>query len=222
VIMSKEMSFLKVAEVTETVDANPYVIRANFNTTGGFPWARLANDMQNQILDQSASRIFAERQFASRLPEPLQPRQGQLLYALMTQTLSIERPRQRIEGHGPEDTLKVTLSTVVRRDWFGFDNTTPQFQDQVCAAMAQTWPPQSWTGVSIIRLVRTLQGGLPGDAANLRHFIELVLPRRNVRVETFALANLTGWTSKHDFALLLTRQLNLRHTIVAGVDEYAV
>jgi|688.fasta_scaffold342714_2 hypothetical protein len=45
--MSKEMSFLKVAEVTETVDANPYVIRANFNTAGGFPWGRLANDMQN-------------------------------------------------------------------------------------------------------------------------------------------------------------------------------
>jgi hypothetical protein len=159
--------------------------------------------------------MLAERQFASSLPERLQPTQGQLLYALMTQTLSIERPRQRIEGHGPEDTLTVTLSTVVRRDWSGFNNTTQQFQDEVCAAMDVQ--PQSWTGVSRIRLVRT-----PSVAINSRHFIELVRQGRHVRVETFELSNLEGWTSRHDFALSLTGQLHLRHAVVAGVDEYAV
>ena len=113
--MSQEISFLKVAEVTETMDANPYVIRANFSTAV-FPWARLeergGTDIQGIILGLSASRVFADRHFSSRLPEDLQPLQGQLLYALMTQTLSIDQSRPRIEGHGPEDTLTVTLRTV--------------------------------------------------------------------------------------------------------------
>jgi len=110
------------------------------------------------------------------------------------------------------------LKTEVRRDWSCFDNTTQQFKDDVCAAMDVQ--PQSWTGVSRIRLVRT-----PSVAINSRHFIELVLPGRHVRVESFELANLAGWTSRHDFALSLTGELHLRHAVhavVAGVDEYAV
>ncbi len=215
---------MKVAEVTETMDANPYVIRANFSTAV-FPWARLGErggeDIQGMILGRSASRTFADRDFRTRLPEDLQPRQGgELLYALMKQTLSIERSRARIEGHGREDTLTVTLSTEVRRDWSGFENTTQQFKDDVCAAMDVK--PQIWTGVSGIRLVRTLPGGPAGLAINSRHFIELLHQGQHVRVETFALANGTGWTSRHVFALRLTGELHLRHTVVAGVDEYAV
>ena len=103
----------------------------------------------------------------------------------------------------------------MRRDWSGFNNTTQQFQDEVCAAMDVQ--PQSWTGVSRIRLVPK-----PDVAINSRHFIELVLPGRHVRIESFELANLAGWTSRHAFALSLTGKLHLRHAVVAGVDEYAV
>jgi hypothetical protein len=73
VIMSKEISFLKVAEVTETMDANPYVIRANFNTAV-FPWAgfekRGGDDIKDMILRLSASSMLASQQLQTNsVPE---------------------------------------------------------------------------------------------------------------------------------------------------------
>jgi hypothetical protein len=210
--------------------ANPYVIRANFKTAV-FPWAELDEHepgIANRILVLSASSVFASREFQSRLPEALQPPQGQLLYPLMEQTLKIERSRQSIEGHGPEDTLTVTLSTVVRRDWSGFQNTTQQFQDQVCAAMDKA--PRTWTNVSKIRL----RLGLGYD--NGKIYVDVVqrVPHRNhrnlgnhyreqtVQLDTFLPTNGRDWVSDHDFARRLTQELQLRWRHVGGVNEYAV
>ena len=191
---------------------NPYLITTNLKTAV-FPWDKLlkhGGDTAEQILGLCTTHTFAYRHFTSRLPDAFQP-PGHELHALMTQTLKIERSRAEIEGHGPQDTLTVTLSSAVNRDSSCFDNTTQQFQHAVCAAIDV--PPLTWTGVSRIRLVRTL--GNPCVLVNTRHFVELVRQGAHgqeiVCAETWALANLTGWTSRHVFAHRLTQDLHLRH-----------
>jgi hypothetical protein len=149
----------------------------------------------------------------------------------MEQTLKIERSRQRIEGHGSEDTLTVTLSTVVDRNWSGFQNTTQQFQDAVCAAMDV--PPQTWTNVFKIRL----RLGLGLDFRRIYVDVVQRVPHRNhrnlgnlgnhyreqtVRLDTFLLTDGRTWVSEHDFARRLTQELQLRWRLVGGVNEYAV
>ena len=214
--------------------ANPYstgITRANFKTAK-FPFDRLLEHEEgiaNKILGLSAARVFASRVFYKRLPDALQPQEGHVLYdehhdvhALMEQTLKIERSRQRIEGHGPEDTLTVTLSTVVKRNWSGFQNTTQQFQDAVCAAMDM--PPRTWTNVFKIRL----RLGLGHDFRKIYVDVVQRVRRRNhyheqtVQLDTFLPTDGRTWVSEHDFARRLTQELQLRWRHVGGVDEYAV
>jgi hypothetical protein len=211
--------------------ANPYVIRANFKTAV-IPWPELLEHepgIANKILGLSAARVFASRVFYKRLPDALQPQEGHVLYdeelpvhALMEQTLKIERPRQRIEGHSPEDTLTVTLSTVVDRNWSGFQNTTQEFQDAVCAAMDM--PPRTWTNVFKIRLRR----GLGYDFRRIYVDVVQRVWRRNhyreqtVQLDTFLHTDGTTWVSEHDFAHRLTDELQLHWRNVRGVNEYSV
>jgi hypothetical protein len=112
--------------------ANPYLIRANFCdhfNTAVFPWAELrargVPEIQDNILGLCASRVSASRMIKCRLPEALQPAQGQLLYAHIDENLEVERSRRSIRGHGVlRESLTVTLSDFVRRDWWDFENTT--------------------------------------------------------------------------------------------------
>ena len=206
--------------------ANPYVIRANFNTAV-FPWDKLIQyqpEIANRILRESGSGVFASREFQSRIPEAMQPLQGALLYAPMHQYLIIERSRQRIEGHSGEDKLTVTLGTLVNRDWNAFDEPALALdRDAVCVAMSYS---QTWTDVSRIRLI---QGQNHWEQQQARCYVELVRQRAEggeeiVRVEDgFSLKNHDTATSMQNFAQSLTEMLYLRETVVgAGVHEYAV
>lgn len=195
--------------------ANPYVITTNLNTansdTQPFPWHKLARDTAREILGHCSSRIFASNEYSRRVPDALAPEQ--VLYARISQTLEIERSRAGIEGHGPKDTLTVTLSTYLLPNSSEFVDTTQQFQDEVRDAMHV--PQRKWPNVSGIRLTRA-------DSQS-RWFVDLIRRVSHgeeiVRVEPWALSNMTGWTSRHSFVRMLTDELHLRHVAAAGADD---
>lgn len=207
------------------MDANPYlttrpstsVTKTNLNTAV-FPWDQLlhhAEDTAGQILGRCSSRIVAHCMYRRRVPAALEP-PGHELYAWIEHTLEIERSRADILGHGPGDTLTVTLSTRLTDGQFR--NTTQQFQDALRAAMVR--PTRTWTEVSGIRVTRAYN-------VHTRWFVELVRRGPNgdefVRVEPWSLNNETGWTSRYAFVRMLTDELHLRQVASgAHFDQYAI
>jgi hypothetical protein len=91
---------------------NPYVVR-----TGVFDWFGLKDknsDMTDRILRLAGLRIELRWLDQSReLPDELRPpgRPAHLPeYPLYEQNLVIERSRHSIRGHGPRDSLTVTMT----------------------------------------------------------------------------------------------------------------
>ncbi len=211
--------------------ANPYVIRANFNTAV-FPWDLLlerGGDLADKILGLCHSKIFAYRVNQRPCPEAVRPPQLPS-YLSTNQILEVERSRAEITGHGPHDKLTVTFSDIVTRGHgFGLDRYAaeaeeeglPFDEDAICAAMDYK---HTWTDVSKIRLVR---GRAYLDDQCTRCYVELVRQgtdgEETVRIgHGFSLTVMPGYTPMHIFARRLSEELHLRHAFVDGVDEYAV
>ena len=206
-----------------------------------FPWKQLlekAPGIAHKILSISSSRVLAYRSHERRSHEA-QKLLPKMPIALDTeQILEIERSRDEIEGHCPQDTLTVTFSDVVRRGSLWLDSEVeeaiennssddesswddlPLDANAICAKIsAEMDLKQTWTDVSKIRLV-------PSTAYDRTTcYVELVRPgedgEETVRVQHgFLLSDRPKYTSMLTLMSKLSEKLLLRCTKVDGVYEY--
>jgi hypothetical protein len=192
---------------------NPYVVR-----TGVFDWFRLKKenpDMTDKILGQTGLRIELTwlnqtRRLPAELRPPGMPAERQY-WPMFIQKLVIDRSRHSIRGHGPCDSLTVTD----RRDYtfqYAEEQGWPFDKEAVFAALDYT---QTWTDVKKIWLLR-VDGGY-----NIRYHMQLV--RRGEEIVTIPESKLSCTAHLKDLIVhRLTEGLQLRHTVVGGVDEYSV
>jgi hypothetical protein len=228
------------------MSTNPY-------TPEQFPWGKLLQHEQgivHKILSLASARVLANTFQKRRSPEFLRKILPKMPINLDTlQTLVIERTQHRIEGQGPQDTLTVTFSDVVRRgnsqlkpylDSFVEEAIDDQTSDaesssddlpldakDICAKVsAEMDHKQTWTDVSKIRLVRK-SGHL--DEHHNRFSVELVWPGNSTPVpipDGFLLSNEAGHTSMYSMTTSLLQGLNLRESVALSqknrVYEYTI
>jgi hypothetical protein len=201
---------------------NPYVVR-----TGVIDWFNLKDensDTTDRILGLAGLRIeLTWLDQAWELPDALRPPgmpAQQQFWPIYEQKLVIERSRHSIRGHGPRDSLTVTFSEGLDRRLntshfqYAEEQGWPYNQEAVFAATDHT---ETWTYVQKIRLT----SGRWED--NTRNEMQLVLLDAHGEeivtiLDRFRLVN----DLKRNLAQRLTEDLQLRHAVVGGVDEYTV
>jgi hypothetical protein len=221
---------------------NPY-------TPGKFPWGKLLQHetgIAHKILSLVSARVFANTSQKRRSPEFLRKTLPKMpIYLDTLQTLEIERTQHKIEGQGPQDTLTVTFSDVVRRGgslWLdskveeAIENNSSDDESSsddlqldakdICAKVsAEMDLKQTWTDVSKIRLVR--ENG--HDKHNNRFSVELVCPGNPTPVripDGFLLSNEPRHTSMYSMTTALYQGLKLQESVAPSqenrVYEYTI
>jgi hypothetical protein len=201
---------------------NPYTAQAL--CTGKLTWNDLDSDMQGQILRKVGLRFdyerISERQVPLELRPPLLPADRGNAWAGTTQRLVITRPRCNILGHGPDDTLTVSFSDLVDRNYYIFDHggeyDLGYDRHAVCSAMDVK---RTWTDVFKIRLVF-----IETWSEHQRNYA-LFFTRRGVDGNEEVIDTdfvLHTRENKEAFARKLVEELHLRHRIVAGCDEFTL
>jgi hypothetical protein len=197
---------------------NPYLVCATRRSPEKFPWPELEahnNDMRDKILGLAGLRVVYEYRTEHPLPVELRPPgmpEDRHPYPETHEKLVIERSRHEILRHGPLDTLTVTYSELVDRDWWGFadykENGYPLDQDAVCTAMDFK---QTWSDVSKIRLHSSRE-------------IELLMQGKDGEESVSISPNLLRGHGRamENFARRLTDELHLRRAVVDGVYEFGV
>ena len=206
---------------------NPYVVR-----TGVFDWNRLKDknpDLPDNILARAGSRIELTWDKQRRLPDSLRPPgmpEEKQSHPLTKQKLVIERSRRSIRGHGPLDSLTVTLSERVNRYDYDFqyaeEQGWPFDKHKVFAAMDNT---QTWTNVKKIKLICPGESNPRLRGVNAAYHMQLVRGGAHVTKEIVTIpdSQLSIYEHlKNNIAQRLTEGLQLHHAVVGGVDEYSV
>jgi len=245
-LIKENMSMQSLAKARVQARQNPYVCTAVKGNIKG-SWSKLPEDLQDQILRKARLRFVYERDCERQVPltlraaplsrEELEDRD--LMYSRAAQTIQrlvIKRSRASIEdplSNQLDDTMTVNFSErVIKNDinrerfnrW-GFD------MNAVCDGMDFKL---TWTDVIKIRLV------FGETEFDLRYNFVLALTRRGnhgseevvfVRRDVSGRENvvlpvsnfiLFGRENKDAFAQRLANELDLRHRVVAGCDEFTV
>ena len=220
-----------VADIQERIlhDAPPHSRRYFTNPDGGFNWAELDPGIRQSIRGLLGSLRVVHTWYRGRDLQGIPPSAEMFVREIwgrsritLRQEFAIERSRHSVCSHGPRDKLTVSLSENMPIHWSGYRYCAahghPLNRAAVEAAMNLA---QTWTDVSKIRLPLA-----PGrrDVSN----IEFVRQRRHgeaIVSETVSISPRCQFFTPEDkmlFARKLTEELQLRHAVVGGVDEYSI